>query len=118
MDNIENKPVVEESTAYENCIGTKVVPEDKPKTVFELLGIEEEVEEDESVEWKKHWTGMPEFSQEKNLPFKTVYVHFRNEEDYNDFAKTIDQNLTVKTKSIWHPKLDRTENTLMRWIEE
>lgn len=33
-----------------------------------------------------------------------------------EFAKIIEQTLTDKTKSIWHPKLDITKNSLMRRI--
>jgi hypothetical protein len=45
-------------------------------------------------------------------------MKFRNENDYQEFAKRIDQPLTDKTKAIWHPKLERTPNYLLRWIEE
>ena len=54
-------------------------------------------------DWKEHWVGMPEFIQEKKEPFKTITVRFDTEEDYIDFQKKIDQPLTNKTKSIWHP---------------
>lgn len=64
-----------------------------------------------------HWKEMPEFEQESKSTYKTIYVHFRNEEDYKEFQKLIDQHLTSKTKSIWYPELDRTENSLLRWIE-
>ena len=61
--------------------------------------------------------------------FRTLHsLAFRNlgmtkekmmkQEDYKEFAKIIGQTLTDKTKSIWHPKLDITKNSLMRWIEE
>ena len=33
-----------------------------------------------------------------------------------DFAKLINQNISNKTKSIWHPALDRTQNSLLRWV--
>lgn len=49
------------------------------------------------------WVGMPEFVQEKKEPFKELIVRFETEEDYKDFAEVINQKLTVKTKSIWHP---------------
>ena len=49
------------------------------------------------------WVGMPEFVQEKKQPYKLLNVRFETEEDYNEFAKLIDQNLTEKTKSIWFP---------------
>lgn len=76
----------------------------------------EEAEYDE--EWKKYWKGMPEFVQEDNPPYKKILVSFRNQEDYEEFAKLIDQKLTEKTKSIWYPKLDIDDNALKRWIEE
>ena len=75
-------------------------------------------EEDVTEEWRKYWKGMPEFVQEDNPPHKKIIVSFRNEEDYEEFAKLIGQKLTDKTKSIWFPKLDIDDNALKRWIEE
>lgn len=49
------------------------------------------------------WVGMPEFVQEKKKPFKELIIRFETEEDYLDFQKRIEQKLTNKTKSIWHP---------------
>ena len=108
------KPEIEESTQYESLIGVK---EDtfKQSTLSDFLGIDDA---DESREWEKHWIGMPEYTQEDNPPYKKLIVSFRCKEDYEEFSKLIDQNLTVKTKSIWHPKLNRDENSLRRWIEE
>ena len=54
-------------------------------------------------DWLEHWCEMPEFVQEKKEPFKTITIRFETEEDYIDFQKKIDQPLTNKTKSIWHP---------------
>jgi hypothetical protein len=113
-------PVLEESTHYENCIGEKV---ELPKTVklssFMDLDEDEADKEDADREWKKHWKGMPEFINEKNEPFKKLIVSFRNEEDYKEFAALINQkNITLKTKSIWHPIRERGAVSLMRWIEE
>jgi hypothetical protein len=113
---IENVPV-KESTEYENFIG-KVNEADKPTTLADFLEIEDTQDEVDDKEWKKHWVGMPEFDQKENKTYKTIYVHFRNEADYQEFAKLINQNLTNKTKSIWHPALDRTANSLLRWMEE
>jgi hypothetical protein len=61
---------------------------------------------------------MPTFDQNDNPPWKQLYVNFRNEEDYQAFAKLIDQALSDKSKSIWYPKLDIEENSLNRWIVE
>jgi len=78
-----------------------------------------DVEDGDDVEWQKHWVGMPDYEYiEDNGPYRSINVKFRNVNDYQDFAKRIDQILTDKTKAIWHPKLERTPNYLLRWIEE
>lgn len=66
----------------------------------------------------KHWTDMPEFIQEKKKEFQKIIVRFDSEEDLQDFAKRIGQNLTTKTKSIWHPKLVRGVNSGKRFVSE
>lgn len=106
---------VKESAPYQNMLG-HVEEELLPPT----LPIEEgdaKTEAELEKEWKKHWVGMPEFVQEHNLPYKKIFVSFRTKEDYEEFARLIDQNLSEKTKSIWYPKLDRDANSLKRWIE-
>lgn len=100
----------EEDINYESLVGVK--KKDKAN-IAEFLGID-----DAEKEWQKHWVGMPEFEQEENPPYKQIYVSFRTKEDYDEFAKMIGQPLTEKTKSIWHPKLDRTKNSLLRWMED
>jgi hypothetical protein len=90
--------------------------------IFDFMELDEEekkiLEETEGHDWKEHWVGMPDFIQEDKPPYKKIYLNFRNQEDYEAFAKLIDQNLTDKTKSIWYPKLEKDENTLKRWFEE
>ena len=49
------------------------------------------------------WSGMPEFVQEKKEPYKKLIVRFETKDDYENFARLINQNLTPKTKSIWVP---------------
>jgi hypothetical protein len=111
---------LKESTTYESCIGVK--EEVQSSTLFDYMELDEEEKgkysEIEDKEWKKYWTGMPEYNQEDNPPYKTIYIHFRNEEDYQEFAQMIGQTLTEKTKTIWHPALDRTQNSLLRWVVE
>ncbi len=115
------KTQIEESSQYQNLIGEKK-ENDKPISLLDSMDLDEAEKEKYSdqgeKEWKKLWKGMPEFEQEENPTYKTIYVHFRTESDYKEFAKLVDQNLSNKTKSIWHPALDRTQNSLLRWIEE
>lgn len=54
---------------------------------------------DENTEW----VGMPQFEQNKIKPYKELIVRFECENDYIDFQLLINQKMTIKTKSIWHP---------------
>ena len=108
------KTYIDEKTEYDNCLDVKEVGKGN---LSDFLDEDDAPEVDDKL-WKKHWTGMPEFEQEKNPPYKKLIVSFRTKEDYDEFAKLIDQKLTMKTKSIWHPRLDREANSLLRWIEE
>ena len=57
--------------------------------------------------WKEEWQDMPEFIQNKVEPYAKIIVRVNSEEELQEFAKLINQKLTNKTKSIWHPELDR-----------
>lgn len=85
---------------------------------FEDESTEVEETEAEKQEWREHWVGMPEFVQEAKKPYKVLNIRFETEEDYNAFAELIGQKLTPKTKSIWHPALQRGLNTGIRWVDE
>lgn len=49
------------------------------------------------------WEGMPEFHQENKEAFRTIIVHFKNEEDVNEFRKLMSANITEKTRAFWFP---------------
>lgn len=108
--------MIKESTQYDNFLSKE---SNKNPSIFDFVDEDENlITEEYDKEWKKHWVGMPEYVQEDKKTYKTIYVHFRNQEDYEEFERLIDQKLTKKTKSIWYPKLDRSQNALLRWIEE
>ena len=83
------KPQVEESAEYENLMElneqNKKDKEENPDAFGSLFEVEETVINPDH--WTEHWKGMPEYKQENNGPWKTIRIHFRNEEDYNEFAK-------------------------------
>ena len=79
---------VQETTEYESCL---------------------DFESDDINDVSKFMDGQG--VQEEELPVVEI-------DDYNAFAKLIDQALTDKSKSIWYPKLDIEENSLNRWIVE
>lgn len=117
---------VEETTEYESCLDYEsdeindvskfmedgALPEDKPLIETD----DSQLTRDQF--FKKYWKGMPTFDQNDNPPWRQLYLNFRNKEDYEKFAKLVEQELTDKTKSIWYPKLDIEENSLHRWIVE
>ncbi|MAD23906.1 MAG: hypothetical protein CMO44_06990 [Verrucomicrobiales bacterium] len=109
---------VKESTEYESLMGVK----EKPNA--DLTSFMPELDETVVEEpWKQHWKEMPEYKQEDKKTFKTIQLHFRNKEDFEEFCRkysTVDSEMkpTEKTKSMWYPKLEITKNSLMRWIEE
>lgn len=78
----------------------------------DLLGIEG----DTNNRVDEMWVNMPEFEQNDKRPYKSLTVNFRTKEDYDEFAGLISQQMTPKTKGIWHPKLDVTKNSLLRWV--
>jgi hypothetical protein len=49
------------------------------------------------------WKGMPEFEQDDLGAWKSIKVHFANEQDYHAFARLMGQALTPQTKYIWYP---------------
>jgi hypothetical protein len=67
---------------------------------------------------ESEWVGMPEFVQEKQEPFSQIIVRFETEADLMEFAEMIGQPLTAKTKSIWHPQLQRGINRDKVYVDE
>lgn len=88
------------------------MPKDSFKQDFLFQG--DEIEKD----WEKEWIGMPEFVQEKKEEYAKVIVRFRNEEDLQQFAKLMEQNVNVKTQSIWYPKLTFQDHFSKRYVDE
>ena len=78
----------------------EILPMTDPNTVLDPLA---------------EWEDMPEYNQEDLLAYKTVYVHFRNEEDFKNFQQFIGQPMTDKTKSIWYPKQEDMDTESKRY---
>lgn len=81
------------------------------KTLFDL--------ENKDTELVKEWQGMPEFIQGKtDKPYAQIIFRFANEKDLQDFSKLIGQKLTNKTKSAWHPQIERGINANKIYVYE
>lgn len=66
----------------------------------------------------EEWKGMPEYKHDDLTPFRTIMIHFRNNEDIQTFAKQLDQNITPATKYLWYPKIFIEEMMNRRWVSE
>lgn len=73
---------------------------------------------DDLQKWKSEWEGMPEISQKDLTPFKSVVIHFENENAYKLFQETIGQKLTYKTQSTWFPKVENATFIDKVWTNE
>jgi hypothetical protein len=74
---------------------------------------------EQEEDWKKEWEGMPEFIQNKTEKhYAQIIFRFANEKDLQDFAKIIGQKLTKKTKSAWHPQIERGINANKIYVYE
>ena len=63
------------------------------------------------------WEGMPEFEQEDAI-HRTIKVHFANDVDVEDFARLVGQNITDKTRFIWHPEQKLMDLKSMAVVDE
>lgn len=52
------------------------------------------------------WRGMPEFDQQDKTAFRTIPVHFKDQEAVDAFAKAIGQKITEKTRFVWFPEIE------------
>jgi hypothetical protein len=68
--------------------------------------------------WKEEWKDMPEFHQEDLTSHRKVVIHFRNDEDVEEFANLIGQKLTPKQKSTWFPHMEPRRYAHLRYTDE
>jgi len=68
--------------------------------------------------WQKEWKDMPEFHQEDLTSHRKIVVHFRNDQDVEDFAKLMNQKITPKQKSLWHPYMPPRRYAHLRYVKE
>jgi len=59
-----------------------------------------------SPDWAEHWKGMPSYQHEDLMPQKSIKVHFRNEADFEAFARHMNQKIGPNQHAIWYPQLE------------
>lgn len=54
----------------------------------------------------REWTGMPEFSQQDKTAFRSIVVHFKDQEAVDAFTKLTKFAISEKTKFAWYPEIE------------
>lgn len=52
------------------------------------------------------WEGMPEYSHQDKTAFRSLTVHFKDQEAVDQFATLVDQAITPKTRFLWFPEIE------------
>lgn len=73
------------------------------------------VDDTAPVDPQKEWTGLPEYEQPDMMPERRLIVNFRSDADVQAFAKLIGQDITDKTRSLWHPAAEREQHIDKRY---
>lgn len=63
------------------------------------------------------WEGMPEFEQEDKTAFRSLYIHFKDQEAIDRFVGLIGQKITKKTRFLWYPKIEIETYADKRYID-
>lgn len=84
---------------------------------YELSQLGEQWAHQQGDDPNAEWVGMPEFG---NTPkaFRTIPIHFENEDDVKAFSDTIAQKITENTRSLWYPKKEQSEREILEYASE
>ncbi len=65
---------------------------------------------------ESEWRGMPQFDQKDKGPFRTIAVHFTDQEAVDSFATKLGKTITPKTQFVWLPehKIEKTVGTVYK----
>lgn len=58
--------------------------------------------DDPSAEWQ----GMPEFEQEDKTAYRSLPVHFKDQDAVDAFAALVGQQITPQTRYLWYPEIE------------
>jgi len=64
------------------------------------------VEEEAGVDHAEEWQGMPEFEQKDKTAFRSITLHFKDQDAVEALADLIGQRITDKTRFIWYPSIE------------
>jgi hypothetical protein len=71
-----------------------------------------------AIDPNAEWNGMPEFNKKDDAPYKSLIVHFENEDYFKDFCLLIKQVVSDDAKYIYHPKQIRDDVKSVAYKDE
>ncbi len=79
---------------------------------FELSHYLSDAEENDP---EQEFTGMPDHDNEDISGFRKIIIHFECQQDVNDFAKLLHQQVSDKCKSLWFPEKVKMDHDQYRY---
>ncbi len=77
-----------------------------PDLDINMLGLKSFfIDASERTDPNKEWTGMPEFTQEDKTAYKSIVVHFHDQDAVEKFRALMKQPITEKTRMMWYPEM-------------
>ena len=67
-------------------------------------------------EWEKHWTELTEFGLSDSDAYAQINFFFNTDYDNKKLEELLEQQFTIKTKSIWFPKAEISSDVRKRII--
>ena len=67
---------------------------------------------------QREWRAMPEYVRGEEGMFKTILLHFPDQEAMEAFSKLVDQPITMGTKYLWYPKQVLTNPVSRTYVVE
>jgi len=94
-----NSPVIQ--SPYVSHVGLKHPDQESPKT-----------EEKQANDSESEWRSMPEFNQKEDPVYRSMIVHFANNQDFTEFCNLLRLKVTDRTKFTWFPDRERDSRKL------
>lgn len=74
-------------------------------TGFDPVDMDRFGSEFEPTDVDEEWKNMPEFDQQDKTAYRSITVHFHNEEAIKDFEEKLDLSLPKKARYLWLPEI-------------
>ena len=78
----------------------------------------QDVDSDTDFDWQKEWEDMPEFHQENKLAYRTIKIHFVDDNGVMEFGKLIDRKIPPKKNYLWFPEQETRTKLDRRFVDE